>query len=267
VAFFLQPSADTANGTQLYTLYMRQRLLVPYNATGSQSQYTLTGLTNLTDYVEISGSWSPQASPYQLNCNRPIDVTMPPRRFGMNPYLTTPPVGSPAPSTGGNTSYAGQLFNTDSAGNLNYPTLQQDFPGSASYSGMDVLLTDVVSFEVRVLPQGWSDFADVFDMANSGQWSLNNPAFYNPSATPARNSPTYPMVFDTWSQMPSPPDTTYDYSQWKTGDATNKGSFDAIPMWDSTNNTGPILKAIQITLRVWDLKSEMTRQVTFVVPL
>jgi hypothetical protein len=33
------------------------------------------------------------------------------------------------------------------------------------------------------------------------------------------------------------------------------------------NGTGPIIKAIQITIRVWDFKTEQTRQVTLVVAL
>jgi hypothetical protein len=248
LAFFLQPTTDTAQGTPLYALYMRQRLLVPFNAADNLSQYSVSGIATPTDYAEVSGTLS-GTGPYTLACNRPGDVTQPPRRFGMNANV------NPSPSA----NYAG-VFATGS----NYTTLAHDagqdqangLPNGATnyqrFAGSDLLLTDVLSFEVRVLPQGWSDFADVFQLGAA--YTINNPYF---------NTTSGPMAFDTWSSLK---DATYDYSGWNGGTAAN-GNYDAIPMWDATRNAGPVLKAIQITLRVWDEKTELTRQVTFVVPL
>ncbi len=319
VVFFLQPTGDsttpdpnTGVSLPLYALYMRQRLLVPYNTSGTQLPYALGGSS--ATYPEISGVSGAWTSGY-LNCNRPFDITEPVRRLGMNSLVF--------PASGGSVAnYSGQFANGSG-----YTTLTQDTGGSAQFAGADLLLTDVLSFEVRVLPQGFSDFADVFDMAKSGQWALNNPAF--------QNTATGPMAFDTWSQAPSmsygpasitsgspiiglsntnglavgalvvvsdgtnsvqtaitamnaPPPapqpnivvgsvaglnsttsgtvtTLFDYTGWNGGTTAN-GKYDAIPFGDSGNGL-PILKAVQITLRVWDLKSEMTRQVTIVVPL
>jgi type II secretory pathway pseudopilin PulG len=260
VAFFLGSSTDSANGQALYPLYMRQRLLVPFNASGALTPYQVTGITTQADYVEISGTWS-ATSPYTLTGNRPFDITEPPRRFGMNSTVA-----------GSSINYSGQFAN-----GTGYTTLATDTSGTTDYqnfAGAVLLMTDVVSFEVRVLPgcasgtNGFSDFVDVFQMAQMKDstntnylWAFNNPAFYSPSVA-ARAS--LPMVFDTWSQAP---DSTYDYSNWNGGSAGN-GNYDAIPFADSGNGYGlPCLKAIQITLRVWDLKTETTRQVTVVVPL
>jgi hypothetical protein len=173
-------------------------------------------------------------------------VPEPPLRFGMNPTAPPPAVN--------NINYSGQFANPSG-----YTTLQNDTMGSPNsqlFAGSDLLMTDVVSFEVRVLPAGWSDFADVFDMAKSGQWGLKNPAF----------TAAGPMVFDTWSSANTLLTNGFDYTGWMGGTAAN-GNYDSIPMWDYTNNNGPVLKAVQITLRVWDQKTELTRQVTIVVPL
>jgi hypothetical protein len=247
-AFFLQPTPDTANGTPLYALYVRQRLLVPYNAADGVSPTTVAGVATPTDYAEVSATLS-GTGPFTLTGNRPGDLTQPPRRFGMNADVSA----APSPN------YAG-LF----ANGSGYPTLASETdqdrksgrPNGAANSqrlaGSDLLLTDVLSFEVRVLAKGWTDFADVFQL--SAGYTLNNPAF---------NATTGPMAFDTWSARK---DAAYDYSGWNGGTAAN-GKYDAIPMWDPAGNAGPVLKAVQITLRVWDFKTELTRQVTFVVAL
>ena len=79
---------------------------------------------------------------------------------------------------------------------------------------------------------GATDFIDV-------PFPSNNPVFNNLGA----------HVFDTWSQAVSPP---YDYSTWNTA-----GSDKSIPLRIR-------VRALQITIRIWDLKTERTRQVTVV---
>jgi prepilin-type N-terminal cleavage/methylation domain-containing protein len=118
---------------------------------------------------------------------------------------------------------------------LGLPPPWQDNP---LLQGADVLLTDVVSFEVKVLVPGALAFTELFD---STQVPANNPLFQGNG----------PRVFDTWSSVK---DDTYDYSSW------------------SNPNGPPIIRppapipilALQITLRIWDRTTQQTRQITLV---
>jgi hypothetical protein len=119
----------------------------------------------------------------------------------------------------------------------------------------DLLLNDVVSFDVRILLQGGSDFVDLFDPSVVA-FTNKNAAF--PFTTPAGlPSNAGPRAFDTWSNQGN-------YANWNTpGDGTT--TFTCVPLYKN-NITGQtiIIKAIQITLRVWDFKTKKTRQVTIV---
>src|SRR5207249_4993241 len=99
--------------------------------------------------------------------------------------------------------------------------------GDSAKAGSDILLTDVLSFQVMVLLPGGTKFVDLFD--------ASMPAAQNSKF----NTATQPRVFDTWSDKS---DGTYDYSGWQTA-----GTATSLPL-----NT-PI-SALQITLRIWDVK-------------
>jgi prepilin-type N-terminal cleavage/methylation domain-containing protein len=259
VAFFLgqaiNPTTgtqDTANGTPLYTLYMRQRLAVPDNSAGLQTVIPLTPPAtnpNLWDYCEISGILQTAAGPVNtFVCNTPRDLTQPCRRFAMNPNVNGGAVATTQ-------QYAG-IFN-----GTGYTTFAQEIPSTSTtvtpqqYWGADVLLTDVISFDVRLLPANGpvppasnDFFLDVYDLAkNFGAAGASSNPYYTAAG---------PMVFDTWS---STQDNLNDYSGWATA-----ANYNSMPIW---NGTGPIIKAVQIILRVWESKTEQTRQVTLVVPL
>lgn len=232
VIFFLRPVPDTANGTPLFALYMRQLVAVPDNG-ATQVTISPPPAVQPSDVVEVSGTLSAGT----FSCNSPRDLTQPPRRFGMNP--ANPPLSNAAgvfPSP----PVAPTPANT-------YP-IYADQTTAPRFQGADLLLTDVVSFDVRVLVAGGSDFVDICTLGQS----FNN---MNPAFDPVNG----PMVFDSWSGTR---DDVWDYTNWQTA-----GAATSIPMWNATTQTGPILKAIQITLRVWDQKTEQTRQVTFEVPL
>ena len=63
------------------------------------------------------------------------------------------------------------------------------------------------------------------------------------------------MVFDTWSSLN---DGLSNYSQ-----SSQPGTPGVtIPLWNGTS--GPIIQAIQISIRIWDYKTNQTRQVTIV---
>jgi type II secretory pathway pseudopilin PulG len=226
VAWFLQPSmnpttgaqdvtvADAAAGTTplpLWTLYRRQRLLVPDNSLVQPQQ----PIANAPQFLEIS-NFSPDG--VNLYFNSPLDVTSPQRRFGT--------------ATGA------------------YAPIPQ---GLGALSGSDIQLTDVISFDVRVLVQGMTGgndpFVTLFNVTPA--FYNNNPAYFNPTTN------TGPAVFDTWSSINDGMGNSY--AQWNVG-----GQATSIPLWDATNQTGPIILAVQISLRIWDLKTNQTRQVTIV---
>ncbi len=253
VAWFLRSNGATAgNGNQpLFTLYRRQRVVVPTTITTDANgnlidlNYQAPGARPLSEkpyYLEVSTSISSQNN---LFFNSPRDLTIPERRFGMN-------------STSGT---AGVPYRSDKA--LRYPIFalniaptyispnwqpdDEDGPAalagnkSLSFEGTDVILTDVISF--AVIP--------IF----SGQPS-ENIANQNPYLTKY-----FPGVgvFDTWSNRA---DDLYNYTLWSNSDVIPPDIPDArlVP------NTS-VLTGVQISIRVWDAKTNQARQVTIIQDL
>jgi hypothetical protein len=285
VAFFLKPLTDPSSSTgaqltttgptptPLYGLYMRQRVAADSGTTSGSLSITNA---DPSQYHEISGqiadpaTGAPPAVPFAsagpfpctLTCNNPGDLTQPPLRFDMDPRHP--------PQAGAQANYLAGLFIPDAGlgyGNF-YTTLTQESSSSQTYAGSDLLLNNVVSFEVRVLLAGpttvaaandtqGAEFVDLFDPTVQA-FTMGNPAFYD-----ATNNATGPAVFDTWSQNTA---GNYVYSPgWNTrgwGTATAA----TIPIYQDSSGNSIIIKAIQVTLRVWDEKAQLTRQVTIIVP-
>jgi prepilin-type N-terminal cleavage/methylation domain-containing protein len=233
VAYFLRPLAGdagspvTANGTPLYGLYRRQRLLGPNAAPGIPA-------SAWAHYYDLS---FPQPAPgsARVSLNTPVSITRLPNRVGMDPVRPeglpskAPP---PAPATG-------------------VWTLRELLGGpNAPQAGDDLLLTDVLSFDVKVLQEGG---------AYNGPYDGGLvPAFVDLPAPARGRNATFRAanvsVFDTWSE------------QGAYGDATDG--------WDGTNASSPRrlplkmrILAIQVTVRVWDGKSEQARQLSIVQDL
>jgi type II secretory pathway pseudopilin PulG len=227
VAYFLADLGEqTPGGTKRYALYRQQRLLVtqnsainagttpqginPQGAVGPQ-QLVPVGKNNNTaqEYTEISTSTaSIQGNMY---FNSPADVTIPERRLG-GALSTLSPISA---------TWTPQM------------ALQ---PVANPLYGSDILISDVISFDVRVLVPGQSDFVDLntFTSNNTGLFAANA------------------AVFDTWSKAT---DALYDYSTW------------SVP---STAKSLPLqlrIQAVQISIRVWDIRSQQARQITIVQDL
>jgi type II secretory pathway pseudopilin PulG len=243
VAWYLQAQIDpntgiqdtTSGGIPLWTLYRNQRLAVPDNNFVNPAQPS----TNLTQFLEAS-CW-PNPLTNTLYFNSPIDLTVPNRRFGMN-------LASPAGVPTGATTYG-----------LTYPTLAQQIgtpppPTLANLVNADIQATDVVSFDVRLLIAG-ANLA-----LPDPTVSLFNPIFVDyQNGNPNFSLPTGPRVFDTWSSLS---DAYGNYSVWNLPGTTSPNPHHSIPLWNATTQSGPIIHAIQITIRIWDLKTEQTREVT-----
>jgi prepilin-type N-terminal cleavage/methylation domain-containing protein len=243
LAYFLRPNGTTANGTALYTLYRRQRLASPDNTDMNYSPARMRPIAALSTpstaiaYTDISYT-QPTGATANIYFNSPSDLTIPQRRFGMEP--STPggdggiPQGDPPLVPVGN-----------------YPILADrsllTAPPSYLYTavtGADVLLSDVISFEVQILypESGVNAFVDVPSSRTSG---LNNSLF--------NDSNTTWHAFDTWSSnndRDPATSTGYDYSSWY-----QPGSAKSIPLTIHVH-------AIKVTVRVWDHKTQQSRQIT-----
>jgi prepilin-type N-terminal cleavage/methylation domain-containing protein len=199
VCYFLEaiPQATAEGSTPLYALYRQQRLLVADNDALNWVNLNQIAATPTT-LASYAGKVSCQVNPNQtassfLYFNSPADVTIPERRAA----AVFPPLSK---RTGTFVAASFAAFK-DGAGNL---------------TGQDLLLTDVLSFDIKVLrSNSTADFTDL------------------PS----------PLYFDTWSRRQ---DDVYDYSA-----ATIPAS--SYTIW-----------ALQITIRVWDQKSKLARQITMI---
>jgi hypothetical protein len=227
---------DTAEGTPLYSLYRRQRLAVPENSLVPPQPVKLA-----PQYLEVSCDPDP-ANSKVLYFNSPLDLTVPARRFG--------------------TSVKG-LPNTNVPGyGLSYPVLAEQ-AADPGLRGADLILANVVSFDVRLLlakqDRGYdgpadprNPFIDLYDPSVDGYKNGNTALF----------APDGPRVFDTWASTASTI-PALDYSSWNA-----PGQPKSIPMWKASapdnNRRGPVIRAVQITIRVWDVKTSLTRQVTIV---
>jgi prepilin-type N-terminal cleavage/methylation domain-containing protein len=242
VAYFLRRTPDSAGGTPLYNLYRRQWLAVSNNAHISppvsiREAFDAPTAPHSALYLELSARPDAPRQNAVLYFNNLNDLTMPIRRSGM-----------------GLAHLAGLPQSVDPAsGRPSYPLMAEDAPTLTQprFRSADLLLTDVISFDVRVLLAGGRDFVDLFDPSVQ-MCSGDNPDFPRGGLGP--------QVFDTWS---SRNDGVYDYSAWSP--LAHPASYTTIPLYCDVSTGRRIrILAIQITLRIWDVKTEQTRQTTLI---
>src|SRR5262249_15574383 len=139
--------------------------------------------------------------------NSPRDLTQPARRFAMNYDVLTNP-----------TALAGRFANGVVNG---YTTFADDLAPTTALLGSGLLVSNLVSCDVRLMPAGGSDFLDVYALA----------ALYGGSQNPNFNTTTGPMVFDTWSSVNDDtgvPGELYDYTNWSWS-----GQNASLPIWNN----------------------------------
>jgi hypothetical protein len=170
VAYFLRDSGDTTpNGTKRYTLFRRQAAVLTDSDATAQAA-TSANATNFCDF-----SWGPAGSPNANKFNKFGDLTVVANRRLL-------PSGS---------------YSTNAAGCAGpIPIYAEE---NTSFSGNDILLTDVLSFDIQVMR------------------SDGNP---------------------------------YTFTDVSSYDTSTAQSFN--------------IKAIQIIIRVWDIKTQSARQITIV---
>jgi hypothetical protein len=126
---------------------------------------------------------------------------------------------------------------------------------SAVLKGTDVLLSDVLSFEVKILQRNpTGDFVPLLPpIAGSGTL----PNFTNSNSQ--FDSLIGPMVFDTWAsgtERSSGAGNGYDFTGWNT------------PVAPPTVSTAAplqiVIGAVKVTIRIWDAKTLQARQITII---
>ena len=237
IAYFTKANNRTANGTPLMDLYRQQKAVLPSNAEAN-------GLA-LSDTMPVP--------PYQPNTSK-------------MPYYENFSCKS----------NAGKIY-FNSPSDLTMPNyrMASGLPNTL-YPNSDLLITDVISFDVRILPDSsLQDFSLISSLSTFGYR-------YNQSS----NIQTPPCIFDTWTTG-NDGSTQYDIGNFNTGvwqptawdsskspvaPAPNTGINPAtlIPIWNHnrsgmagnifTPSKGLRINAIQVSIRIWDEKSQKARE-------
>jgi hypothetical protein len=187
--------------------------------------------------------------------NGPTNITIPTNRLGMDPRTIHPTAANPNPTPvatmAGIPSQVPPVYPPSPA----WPPATdvwtiQELLGQTVVPqiGDDLILTDVLSFDVKVLQQGYgpttgTSYPFFVDLPHASLGSnlmfQNYPAPTNPPGVKGVS------VFDTWTKYGQ-------YSGWST-----PGSFTSMPLKIR-------ILALQITLRVWDERSQQARQMTII---
>jgi hypothetical protein len=265
VAYFLFPNGSTAGGTPLYALYRCEYKVVPDSRYLNGQVFTLTPTAPLppppliSSFSQYPGLLSATPGPALVNLAATWTPGTPgiPTNDGFNEMscqLKAITGGSYAPNTffysfntpsdlAGSNLPAGtsppftRAFNTPVPGTF-VPSRSLFSPTSPDAWSATLVATDVVSFDVQIAPGGPAGSTGGLLATSELPWStLPNPA--NP-AVPILASGTNDFV-----DIPG-------------------GSFDT-----ATQGTGSqySINAIRIILRVWNMKTEQTRQISIVQQL
>jgi len=244
VTYFVIQNGTNTGGIPLFNLYRRQNLLVTDNGTLLPPLPVVNPTANNGEYLQI-GSW-PYSTPQPYVINTQKTVTAPIRRFGVQ-NLAGGSYSSPIPR------YEDQV---SAVQRPNHPL-----------TGADLLLTDVSNFAVKVLwePSGATG-------AMTPPMPDANPDYPFDNLPPVSNL-TNPSLnglrmFDTWSQLIDAPGGTPaadDYGSirptgepaWNSGYGSGTPSAQTIPLKVR-------VRGIQIEMRIWDVKSKQTRQVSII---
>ncbi len=248
IGYFLVPTGRTAGTTTPMPTYsLRRRLRVVVNdqtLNGTGSSWPPAGVLNTgnaripaslwgTRYGEVSCLPDTTTNGTFLYFNNPADLSNAPVATAPAPALPQCPVNN----VGGCQVLVPPLLNgapqQQQQSLVPLATGQPVVQGRNDWAGDDIILTDVISFNVRVLAffpnanNGQGQYAnDFLDLTDPSLVALPQPGFYN-TATP-------PLVLSDPNNPNSP----------------------LVPSFT--------ISALEITIRVWDVKTSQTRQVTLI---
>jgi prepilin-type N-terminal cleavage/methylation domain-containing protein len=267
--FLVQLPGVTAQGTPLYALYRQQRLILPDNTRVNWNMGIVPGVpgipvlsspttpTWLQTYgpkfsVQVNPATAAQPLPLQsLYFNNPADLTIPERRTSavFQPGITAKRIN--VFTVGGVASPPKAIFTP--------ATFSPIVDATGALTGEDLLLTDVLSFEITALRS--DDTSDFYDLPNFYTPTFQPTAPYpQPNWPPpanyymSPNSPWGPGYFDTWSNRR---DDIYNYMNTSNTVATGT----PIP------TTAYHILALKITIRIYDERAQVARQTTLIQEL
>lgn len=286
VTYFVQPTTTTPGGTQLYALYRRVKLLYD-PATGNLPPLPSIPISPTTDnrFANYSFWRRPSTGGNRAELNTPQTVTAPQRRFG----------------TPQNQSMGLQVYG---AGDNSLTPSKDVFPGS-DVAGTDLLLANVTDFEIKAqwdIPKP-ADIAPngPFNAFYAGLGTQTTAVDY-PFDVPQPMNPLFQRgyrIFDTWSTEEDTSGAYPEYSYGRprvddgkgglvlqTGSDKGHGKHDPknknLANWNAGHFTTHVnpnnmqaesipirvkIKAVQIKIRIWDQKSQQSRQITLVQDL
>ena len=247
VAYFLgiqnAPVTDRTDGKSApslpyFSLYRQHRIVLP------NFNIPITGVVLPAINAAIKEEISCETSTGTFN--KPSDLTVPWKRMGNR--------------------------GLNQLGNRTGP-LFSEFVNPSSKVNTDIIATNVISFDVKLLTDLRYDYEDLTTILSQGSYSAYPPV----SNYAIANGNAAIRVFDTWttdqgiSSNPAVP--KYDFGYWNniTGkwqpSGNTAGNNSLIPVWNATNNTGLNIKAVQISLRIWDQKSNTAKMFVVVQKL
>jgi type II secretory pathway pseudopilin PulG len=264
VAYFLRPNGDNANGTMLFNLHRRAKLLIPS-----------TNVAPAVSNVPVPApppSATPPVSPNPDISFRTVavgnsiyntthDVTRPYMRSGMWQYATAATDPRAAGIIQPGFPLPGYIWPNV---NHRYSALQDPWPDgfgpNSALAGDDVILSNVISFEVKALwtPNAATATFPTPDLPANRFYGAYTNSDYPFDYLPRSNHNTQfdntnvqnPRVFDTWAA-----DDIYA-AGWSNATPSPVG----IPLRIN-------LKAVLIRIRIWDAKAEQARQLTIIQDL
>ena len=225
-----------------FNLYRQQKLVLP--------SFNISGVTLPVATAAIKEEISCETSTGTFN--KPSDLTVPWKRMGNR---TLNHLGN----------RVGPLFS--------------EFVNPSSKVNTDIIATNVISFDVKLLTDLRYDYEDLTTILSQGSYSAYPPVLNYALA----NGNAAIRVFDTWTTdqggpayppnpPPNPPNNlpiydlgTFQNSKWAPSANLANPSF--IPVWNRAKSTGLNIKAVQISLRVWDQKSNTAKMFVIVQKL
>ncbi len=246
VAYFLgiqnAPVTDRTDGKSApslpyFSLYRQQRIVLP------NFNIPITGVVLPAINAAIKEEISCETSTGTFN--KPSDLTVPWKRMGNRGFNQL-----------GNR--VGPLFS--------------EFVNPSAKVNTDIIATNVISFDVKLLTDLRYDYEDLATILSQGSYSTY-PPFSNYAIA---NGNAAIRVFDTWTTDQGNAANSipkYDFGFWNniTGkwqpSGNTAGNNSLIPVWNVTNNTGLKIKAVQISLRIWDQKSNTAKMFVIVQKL
>jgi hypothetical protein len=240
IMYFLVPNGTTANGEILYTLYRRQRLLLP---PGSPSVAWNAG--NEAINPNVAWGWNSQTPAMPgPRVNMTTDIGYRPNRI--SPIFVPPnPQGTQLVQWLNGAGY-GNSFGTWRATDLN-----------ANLGGDDILLTDVLSFEVK---PNWLDTQASSNpgVGASAPWESFN------LQSPAAGNLDWPYAYLPASGNPNPRNGQYNDTIYP---VRTFDTWSAPDQLDPTYGSPPLricIKSLQIRVRVFDQPGQTARQITII---